>query len=451
VKKALKIVGSILALVVVVSCIGVRWGLTPLPKPPVGVRLEPLSPPLRTDHVTSNNAAFYYLKAAQLMANYQQSSESKSQMDSVLAGDLTGEATALNQTLADCAPALELLNKGAEVSECQMPWLEDWTEGPTDYKYWRLLARLECCEARMAQQKVGTLAALKSHVTVVKLGSDCMQGGPYIARLVGYAIESIGLEALRSDVVQGSPTISDLRGTIDRLHQLHLRSQSPEESLRYELLVSDQLTDSLVTNRASPLMVSKTTMRGLFRAAYGDFIQETAKPYWEADTASLLTKWCPLNRPIWRIVLNRPVASLFVSMSMPVLGTVPQKAARNNTEFEATILTCAIRGVMIEQGCPPDDLSELVPTFLSVVPLDPFDGKPMRYRRNGNEWILWSVGSDRNDDFAAWHEYKHIDGHHPQNTGDIYFKSSEPQDDLQSYLRTKRTKESIASKSRFSK
>jgi hypothetical protein len=42
----------------------------------------------------------------------------------------------------------------------------------------------------------------------------------------------------------------------------------------------------------------------------------------------------------------------------------------------------------------PQFLSYLTPVHLSKVPSDPFDGKPLRYRRNGNGYILYSIGSD---------------------------------------------------------
>jgi hypothetical protein len=40
-----------------------------------------------------------------------------------------------------------------------------------------------------------------------------------------------------------------------------------------------------------------------------------------------------------------------------------------------------------------------VPEFLSSVPLDPVDGEPLRYRRNGDgTFLLYSVGENGVDD-----------------------------------------------------
>ena len=49
----------------------------------------------------------------------------------------------------------------------------------------------------------------------------------------------------------------------------------------------------------------------------------------------------------------------------------------------------------------PNQLSDLVPTFLPVVPSDPFDGKPLRYKTLAKGYVVYSVGDDREDNGGA--------------------------------------------------
>ena len=49
----------------------------------------------------------------------------------------------------------------------------------------------------------------------------------------------------------------------------------------------------------------------------------------------------------------------------------------------------------------PDSLSELTPEFLAGLPLDPFDGQPLRYRKTGGGHLLYSIGPDLKDDAGA--------------------------------------------------
>ena len=46
----------------------------------------------------------------------------------------------------------------------------------------------------------------------------------------------------------------------------------------------------------------------------------------------------------------------------------------------------------------PNDLQELVPAYLPAVPIDPFNGKEMRFTKDAGGYVAYSVGSNRRDD-----------------------------------------------------
>jgi hypothetical protein len=59
----------------------------------------------------------------------------------------------------------------------------------------------------------------------------------------------------------------------------------------------------------------------------------------------------------------------------------------------------ALQAYKGEHGAYPAYLSDLVPRYLSRVPDDPFsDGQPLRYRRTGGKYLLYSIGPDAKDD-----------------------------------------------------
>jgi hypothetical protein len=47
-----------------------------------------------------------------------------------------------------------------------------------------------------------------------------------------------------------------------------------------------------------------------------------------------------------------------------------------------------------KHGHWPQSLADLVPRYLAAVPLDPFDGKPLRYRKTERGAVVYSVGED---------------------------------------------------------
>jgi hypothetical protein len=128
-----------------------------------------------------------------------------------------------------------------------------------------------------------------------------------------------------------------------------------------------------------------------------------------------------------------------LGMLLPAVGSPRSRAVRDALELEATRVVCALKLYQLAHGTPPEQLADLVPDFLSSVPIDPFDGKPLRYRRDGTNWVIWSVGSDLKDNNAAWHEFKYRKDE-KRAGGDIFFKSTEPQDDLADYLSQKDSK-----------
>jgi hypothetical protein len=58
----------------------------------------------------------------------------------------------------------------------------------------------------------------------------------------------------------------------------------------------------------------------------------------------------------------------------------------------------AVERYRLARGALPGTLRDLVPTYLADVPADPFDGKPLRYKRLERGYVVYSVGPDGNDD-----------------------------------------------------
>ena len=51
-----------------------------------------------------------------------------------------------------------------------------------------------------------------------------------------------------------------------------------------------------------------------------------------------------------------------------------------------------------EYGHFPARLEELVPKFVPELPIDPFGGEPFGYRRTDDDYLLFSFGTDGDDD-----------------------------------------------------
>lgn len=58
----------------------------------------------------------------------------------------------------------------------------------------------------------------------------------------------------------------------------------------------------------------------------------------------------------------------------------------------------AVQRYRLAAGELPDTLADLVPAYLDAVPIDPFDGNELRYKKLEIGFVVYSIGRDENDD-----------------------------------------------------
>jgi hypothetical protein len=83
---------------------------------------------------------------------------------------------------------------------------------------------------------------------------------------------------------------------------------------------------------------------------------------------------------------------------LPALHACFDAGARGNANLAATDAAIAIELYRRQNGKAPERLDELVPDFLPAMPIDPFDGQPLRYIVRANECVIYSIGKDLKDD-----------------------------------------------------
>lgn len=84
----------------------------------------------------------------------------------------------------------------------------------------------------------------------------------------------------------------------------------------------------------------------------------------------------------------------------PMLGIL-EKAPLADARRRVARLALAVCRHRARSGKPPERLEDLVPSLASFVPRDPFDGKPIRFRRTDRGLAVYSIGPDLKDDGGA--------------------------------------------------
>ncbi|HUJ11013.1 MAG TPA: hypothetical protein VL171_13395 [Verrucomicrobiae bacterium] len=57
----------------------------------------------------------------------------------------------------------------------------------------------------------------------------------------------------------------------------------------------------------------------------------------------------------------------------------------------------AVEAYKLRHDKLPDTLTEFVPAYLIAIPLDPFTGQPLRYKKLPKGYLVYSIGDDAKD------------------------------------------------------
>ena len=85
-------------------------------------------------------------------------------------------------------------------------------------------------------------------------------------------------------------------------------------------------------------------------------------------------------------------------MLVPAILRVATDCLISRARLRSASAALACERHRLARGTWPSALEELVPRFLGALPVDPFDGKPLRFRRENDHVVVYSVGEDRRDD-----------------------------------------------------
>jgi len=125
---------------------------------------------------------------------------------------------------------------------------------------------------------------------------------------------------------------------------------------------------------------------------------EQALTFAQQDSPSALQRYQELFAQVGKDARRFP-PKLFSAMLLPPLAKAAERFASLEARRRAALAAVAVeRYRALHNRHPPDNLDNLVPDLLPRLPLDPFDGRPLRYRRLQSGFVLYSVGADLQDD-----------------------------------------------------
>jgi len=265
------------------------------------------------------------------------------------------------------------------------------------------------------------------------LGVNTMQYGGMIDVLVGIAIIAIVQESAAHTLLAGGLPEDEYVAYADRVRGLHGRVPSMEAVLTFEAAVHrDSMIDitpegaasliytytftpeeaqwSLDHGGAAPPPRKHTVSQRLREQVLRRTWDGARSIAWTEDRYARFEEQCRLPLDAAGIVglVERTGTDLQVrgdpvaTMMLGSLGQLVCSWVSLHARFTGYETMARLEAYRARHGVYPDLLEDLVPDFAPEVPLDPWNSEPLRYRREGSSYRLYSVGRNRTDDGGAF-------------------------------------------------
>ncbi len=252
--------------------------------------------------------------------------------------------------------------------------------------------------------------ALRSSGAIFAMAEHAKGEPVLIGTLVGYAMQGIGTTALEESLSLGDPSPAACRRLFDQLNTVDERT-SMRRALMGERASGIQFFEEIRAGRADAmdafsdqppgsesalgrpaLLLYSTVGRPLFNLDEVAFVRDL-----NANTDAIDLPWPQSRDEMQRLDYEHLAGHVLTSMITPVFGRVSWSMERASAQIGAAQIALAAKAYQAEHGRYPERLPELEADGWEL-PTDPFSGKPYHYRREGDAFVVWSVGPNMADD-----------------------------------------------------
>ncbi len=301
--------------------------------------------------------------------------------------------------------ALCELRKGFEY-KCLVPQKIVTNESSfTTFASIRALGRLLVLESKVYAAHGDMVGATNSLMDSIRMSKDIQHGGNLIQALSGMASERFSRK--------------ELVGMLDRLSANDAKSlaQSMEQLANlnwpyYEVMIEEKRFG--LTYLQNELKKPDWKTRLLEESADSEDTESTKVEkknlfkYLSLTKQGAVTRYTKyMDRQIARCKLPYPVfakqppipTDILSEDLAPTYEGIQIRFTNNETQTALLTTMLALHAYKLERGRCPGKLSELVPAYLASIPSDPFSRNgPLLYKLDGNNYVLYSIGPDAQDD-----------------------------------------------------
>ena len=303
---------------------------------------------------------------------------------------------AISQCLADNQQCLSLLHEAAAIQDCDYDW--DWQSRATT-------GLSEMTDVRHCAQLLGVGSIYYSHTGDPNAAVRCIEDGLRLAdslrrepTLINYLVRvaciglmlgsldrSLSATALTDrQLTQLDEALTATAGTIDLAQAMITERCIMIETCRNPLLMAGP------GQNPGPRILPGMRRMGITDTLnyMADCIEASKRPPTERRAG--FREATEKVEDLWAL-------HVMIKMLAPALGRVAELDLRAQAHIDMARTALAIERYRLATGRLPERLEELVPQYIKEVPIDPFDGQPIRYRRADPGYLLYSILEDGQD------------------------------------------------------
>jgi hypothetical protein len=291
-------------------------------------------------------------------------------------------------------------------------WSQDYESTPTPWgNYCRSLTNLLGYDARLRAQDGDIDGALISVLAILSVARSFGDEPIMISQIVRRAQSGVATQALERILAQGQGSAKSLMNV-----QHAFRDEASQPlflfGVRGERAGLHQMMQAVESGKIKASSVIGFGATGKLEKWFEDVsgeleIRRSHAPLLRAMTEIVAIAKLPVEEQPTKIKTcirstdhraYKRELPVYVGLMMPLVEKFAEGCWRNQALLRCAIVVLAVERYRIAHGRWPDSLSVLVPEYLEKIHLDPYDAKPLRYRRLVDGVIIYSVGPDEKDD-----------------------------------------------------
>jgi hypothetical protein len=276
-----------------------------------------------------------------------------------------------------------------------------------DQQETRKVANLLQYDAMLRSQQGDPDGALRSCRGIINAGRSLGDEPLMISMLIRCAIIAVGANASERVLAQGVPGDAELARlqelmALEDQHQTMRIAVRGERASTYDLLT--KMADGRLKGGEIDVMIDgrqRPWWQRMWRGSVGRREPVIALKMMTkmADATKLPeAEQVEAEKSYERDMRGLGREATFVRMLAPAVQNVGRAIRRKSATVRILMTLAAVERYRLSRGKWPESLAALKPEFLKEVPTDPFDGKPLRYKKLPDGVLVYSVGEDGVDD-----------------------------------------------------